>query len=499
MRRAVLSLALLVVLAGCAAPFAEGPAPAASPTPAGGADGAASDGPTVGTAGDGATSTPRAEPRPDPETDVLGWEDGYWYDDPVAVTTADGLNESERSAVVARAMARVETVRKLEFERRVPVEVVSRANFSAGGTDRESSAFTTFDNAKFEALFLVGEESDSLAVQESSRNQTVLGYYSPAKDAIVVVSEAETPTLDGERTLSHELVHALQDQHFNLSDSPPRTRDAYNARNGLVEGDASVVQHRYQQRCGANWSCLAPPESNGSGGGGGPPNMGVYLLSLFPYTEGPSFVRALQTGGEGWAAVNDAYDSPPRTTTEVINPEQFGRFSARAVSLAPNPTGGWERVRPPGRPDYATLGQSGLATMFAQTLYDDYNRSSVVRPQAFLNLEGGSVNTTDPLNYGLAPTEGWRGDRLQVYRNGAETGYVWRIVWDDEAAAARFAAAYRDLLAHWGGQRVGADTWKLADSSPFADAVSLEVEGETVTIVNAPTEGDLGSLYEGAR
>jgi hypothetical protein len=62
--------------------------------------------------------------RNDPMTDELGWENGYWYDEPLSVTTADGLNESEREAVVARTMARVERVRGLEFEQSVPVSVI---------------------------------------------------------------------------------------------------------------------------------------------------------------------------------------------------------------------------------------------------------------------------------------------------------------------------------------------------------------------------------------
>ncbi len=475
MRRLAVCVALLVVLAGCAAPVADG------------------------SASDGATGQQDADARPDPDSDVLGWEQGYWYDDPIPANNTDGLNESERAAAVARSMARVEHLRGLEFREPVNVTVVSRSNFSAGGTDRNSSAFATFDNAKFEAMFLIGEESDSLAVQESSRNQTVLGYYSPSRDAIVVVSDARTPTLDGERTLGHELVHALQDQHFNLSDSPPRTRDAYNARNGLVEGDASLVQRRYEQRCGENWSCLATPESNGSGGGSSSlPNMGVYLLSIFPYTEGPNFVTAIK-GGDSWAAVNDAYAAPPEATTEVIYPDRYGSFETRNVSLSLSPTDGWERVRPPDRPDYAVLGQSAVSTMFAYTLYDDYNRSSVVAPEAFLNIDGAAINSTDPLNYDLAPTRGWRGDRLHVYQKGSETGYVWRLAWDSPADAERFAAAYRHLLAHWGGQRVAANTWQIRQESRFADAIYLDVSGDTVTIVNGPDRAALAALYSGAR
>ncbi|MFB6129612.1 MAG: hypothetical protein ABEJ28_02195, partial [Salinigranum sp.] len=65
----------------------------------------------------------------DPARDVIGWEAGYWYDEPIAVDQSDGLNRSEREAFVARTMARVEKIRDLEFEQSVPVKVISRAEY----------------------------------------------------------------------------------------------------------------------------------------------------------------------------------------------------------------------------------------------------------------------------------------------------------------------------------------------------------------------------------
>jgi hypothetical protein len=73
------------------------------------------------------------------------------------------------------------------------------------------------------------------------------------------------------------------------------------------------------------------------------------------------------------------------------------------------------------------------------------------------------------------------------------------LTWDSPADAERFAAAYRDLLRHWGGSQVGATTWRVADDSPFADAFSLSVDGDAVTVVNAPTTADLPDLAPGGR
>ncbi|WP_255198072.1 Hvo_1808 family surface protein [Halorarius litoreus] len=502
---AVLSLALLTVLAGCSVGYS---APGA---PLGGVDSPTATAEPTATPGADPTPTSTATPAavvspPDPETDVLGWEDGYWANETLQLTRDDGLNESERRAVVARAMARVEVVRELEFEERVPVEIISRAeyrNSSFSQSGATSTAFSQFDNAKFEAMFLIGEDTDSLDVQNTNRGSSVLGFYSPRNDTIVIITEGDTPDLPGERTLGHELVHALQDQYYNLSSYRAETRMQYNAQNGLIEGDANLVQYRYEQRCGAEWECLPAP--SGGGGGGGEFHLGVYILNYFPYSDGPGFVDYYRKQG-GWERVNELYAAVPTSDAHVVFPEQYGSGPPMDVTFEDRTSNGWERVRPgtrpdgSSRPDYASLGQSGLTAMFAYTLYDDQNSSRVVQPQEFLNLEDGQVNRTDPFNYGFAYVSGYENDRMHVYANGEETGYVWKIAWNSSAEAQEFAEGYGRLLSHYGGTQVSTsgDTtvYRIADG-PYADAFRVTVDGSTVTIVNAPSESALDDVYGG--
>ncbi len=67
---------------------------------------------------------------------------------------------------------------------------------------------------KFEALAFIGEDRDSIAVQNSNRGEACWATTPPAR-GIVVVSDDSQPTID-RRTLAHELVHAAQDQQFGL-------------------------------------------------------------------------------------------------------------------------------------------------------------------------------------------------------------------------------------------------------------------------------------------
>ena len=428
-----------------------------------------------------------------PATDRLGYENGYWYNESLSVTTDDGLNETEQEAVVARTMARVERIRGLEFEQTVPVSVVSRAEYrnTTGGETGES--LRRFDNAKFEALFFVGEDRDSIAVQQSNRGESVLGYYSSRRGEIVVVSDSETPTIS-RGTLAHELVHALQDQQFGLG-SDARTRDQVQGRNGLVEGDAVAVTQTYTGRCGEEWDCIDRPDTSS---GGGDRHFGINFMQYFPYSDGPGLIADLRERG-GWRAVDDAYDDYPDGAVEVTYPGRYPEWEPESVSLSDRSGDDWERVRPSNdrdRPDYAVVGPSAIAGSMAYTIADDYNESSVVRTRDVINYEDGSLDTDDPYNYDLPATDGWRGGRMYVYENGAETAYVWKTAWASEADAREFADAWERVIAHWGGTRTAAGHWVIEEGSPYADAVAIRVDGGTVTVVNAPTGDELEAVHD---
>jgi len=194
------------------------------------------------------------------------------------------------------------------------------------------------------------------------------------------------------------------------------------------------------------------------------------------------------------------YDEMPRYGAELVHPETYGGNRYETIELRDRHSDGYERIRPNGT-NHATLGQIGLATMFAYTLYDDYNETAVIDRQEFLNRsESGALDDIRPFTYDVRYAEGWRGDRLHAYENGEDTAYVWSIEFQDDANAAEFHGGYGDVLEHWGGEATGAandgGVWRITDDeSPFEGAVWVQRDGETVTIVHAPTADDLGSVY----
>ncbi|AQL43124.1 hypothetical protein BV210_10530 [Halorientalis sp. IM1011] len=497
-----LVLAALVVLAGCSGlPGTGTDAPGTTVTDTATDDGAAdriaepdTDGSTAAEpdAGDSAD-------RADPATDRIGWEDGYWANESLSVTNDDGLNESELDAVVARSMARVEVIRDREFRESVPVEIISRSEFQSESTPDLTSSLRTFDNAKFEAMFFVGEDRSSIGVQRDNQGENVLGYFDPRNDTIKLVADGGQPQLSAERTLGHELVHALQDQYHNLTAITAGTRDESNAQSSLIEGEARTVGLAYQERCGGEWDCLSAPSDSPSLS---EIHAGIYMLNFFPYSDGPGLIAHLRERG-GWDAVEAAYDDPPESAEQIIYPEKYTdpRDAPEQVSLSDAATDGWTRVRPepsvPGteRAAYGRVGQSGLSAMFAYTVFDR-SGPGLVPPRSI-----STGDPSDPYNYDYAMTDGWGGDRLHVYENAEagtnETAYVWRLAWESPTEASEFAEGYRQLLGYWGASPVDGreNVWTIPQNDTFGDAFRVTRDGDTVTVVNAPTVEDLDAVH----
>ena len=442
----------------------------------------------------------------DPDEDRLGWENGCWYNESIDVDRSDGLNDTELDAVVGRAMARVERIRELEFNETVPVEVISREEFRETREFNSTTNNTLHQNVKWEAMLMVGEDTDAVSVQESNTGATVGGYYSPREERIVIVSENTTSPKMDEVTLSQELFHALQDQRFNISSFDQYTQELHNARDGIIEGDGNFVDRLYGQRCDAEWDCLLPQSTQGGGGSADSIHFGMYFVTFQPYSDGPNFVGQIYREG-GWEAVNAVYENPPASTEQTIHPEKYGEDEPTNVTVADRSNEEWSVPQlENGTVDYAEFGEAGLATMLFYPTYESSGQASpVVDVRSFFNYtENGEISADDPFNYTTEYTDGWDGDTLYPYvtedsAETNETGYVWKTAWDSESDAADFVEGYTMLLEYRGAQPVDghANTYRIPDGE-YADAFYVNHTGSTVTLVNAPTVEELSEVRAGA-
>src|SRR5262249_15149519 len=126
--------------------------------------------------------------------------------------------------------------------------------------------------------------------------------------------------------LIHEMVHALQDQHFGLAQLHPKSfgSDAELALAALVEGDATFTMIELLKKDQPRVTAMLDA----------PLEKAKDIQQAFLYAQGARYVKALKERG-GWEAVNAAYKFPPRSMAAVLHPE-----GVKTIDLGPGTTRG---------------------------------------------------------------------------------------------------------------------------------------------------------------
>jgi hypothetical protein len=246
------------------------------------------------------------------------------------------------------------------------------------------------------------------------------------------------------RILFHELTHALDDQHHDISRFVPGGAyedDRLEAVRAVVEGSAVNSELDYQTRLesgGERGTVLenedlpryggflkpdgtpAPREHEGLAPQGqrmmpsaSPGQMPAVIgkTMVFPYAYGFEFIRALRAGD---VPVDRAFEDPPRSTEQIIHPEKY-------LAAEPDePT----RVRFASLED--RLAAHGVILLAERTLGEFLIRCV---------LE--DVETAD----GAGAAAGWDGDRLAIVTAEGALGFLWASTWDTETDAEEFARA----------------------------------------------------------
>jgi len=488
MRRRLAVIAAVLLLCAGFAPAAvaagSGPAPIDAPADAGSTS-------TQGT--DAANGTDG--------TDEVGVWNGTAHDADLGVDQSDGLTEAELRLVTDRAMARVEVLRDRPFREDVPVETMTREEFTTrvrGDGNGNASAPTAFDrwnDEVWKALFIVGEDASAAEEIETVFSGGVTGFYSFQGDRVVIVTAAgEEPQISG-TTLVHELNHALQDQYHNLS--RPRytgeTQDADLAVDGAVEGESVHVENLYTERCDADWSCIGEPDDDGDDGGTPDVNFGIAQIIQQPYADGQVYVSERKRAG-GWAAVNETLADPPDSTAQVIHRTDREPVPIEFEDRARN---GWETYPDQGVNGAETVGEASIFVMFWYQAFE-YGADTMDWREVHLDPDHEYYERygNRPYNYAFEASDGWGNDELYPYRNGERDGYVWVTEWTTPGHAAEFESTYRVMLdAHDVERRE--DGVMVVPDGPFRGAYGVERDGTTVTIVHGPDPAAVSDLRPG--
>jgi len=390
---------------------------------------------------------------------------------PAPSSTAAPASEARTAKAIAAVRKRVEQVRELRFRRSVPVKILSPAKLAdqlLHELDAETDERALAQQGR--ALELLGElrpGTDLPKLIRSVQAESVLGFYvpgkPPAKGRLYVRSDRGVDPYT-EFVLSHELTHAVTDQHYDLTRSDRLQAagrdDQLTAYSGLVEGDAVLTMQRYLT---LELTSQQQAEVAQAAAGERTPKLDAapQVLReslLFPYQTGLAFVNTLYQRG-GYAAVDSAYRDPPTSTEQLLHPERYlDRDQPQAVEvpdLAGKLGAGW---RPAARIEWGEL-------------------------DTRLMLQGELPEATAEL-----AAAGWDGGRLRTFERAGRTAMVLRTVWDSADQAREFC----DAAGRWAGGRFGSSAggrW-----SGLGQETTLVCKGTHAAWLSAPDGATLDHL-----
>ena len=347
---------------------------------------------------------------------------------------APPLPESVRELV-----EEVAEVRGLEAPESLVALTVARADLP----DTYLALVTEEDRVEADTLTeiyrLLGYLDDDEHLWDIQRSffELVLGFYSPDHKTLWVVTDEEGVGLEEltprqRNTLVHEIIHALQDYHFDLNatfDDLQGNLDAELAFTSVVEGDAVTHANRHAIRS------LALPGAGGvfflaEGNQLSSIPAGVLRTAYFPYTTGASWA-AFVLVNEGPEALNALFVEPPPATTLILHkdllaagwePEELGESSLLTSRIQESLGSGW-RIRAA-----SSLGEFHLINYLIGR--DPYVPGWLYAPTSRL---------------AVAAAKGWAGDRYALLEHGDERVLVARVRFVDEDEAAQFAGTHRSV------------------------------------------------------
>ena len=233
----------------------------------------------------------------------------------------------------------VERERGLAFEHPVKVRFLEDDAFQEAlrtGEDELTDEDRALDEQYAGELVALGLAATRLSpdAAEDDADASTVGYYDSETEELVVRG-TDLDDVDVRVTIVHELVHALQDQHYDMDALYEATADdgEATALDFLIEGDATAVETAYIDS-------LSPEAQDAYYAAGGEaleaedlaPMEGVpYVLDLFgdaPYSLGEAYVAALdQVGGED--ARDRAFGNLPTTEEVLLDPVALEARRAR--------------------------------------------------------------------------------------------------------------------------------------------------------------------------
>jgi hypothetical protein len=391
---------------------------------------------------------------------------------PAAPTDAPSSEPGREEKLIAKMLRRVTKARGVDATRPVPGRVLPRAELIARVKDHVAKEVPP-EAIKSEGLVLqlfgfIPTQFDYEAAEYALLEAQLAGYYEPADGTMYLAGDLQET--DAEATLAHELVHALQDQRWDLKARSKYRKgesDLSTAVSALAEGDATSAMFDVMFARAGKTALDLPDELyaeqiRGSMLTGATANAPQIMRGSLgaPYIYGTVFIHTLRRRG-GWREVNRAWDDPPTTSEQILHIEKYDAREKPLEVATPAAAAlgaGWTTI------DDDVFGELGARLSFEEWM--------------------APADAADA-------TAGWGGDRGALFKNGEQIAFAWRLRYDDGApqtdALARraFAMASTGMTKKLGGAKTSEATFvcfERGERGPLAMARS----GKDLVFVAGP-------------
>ncbi len=384
-----------------------------------------------------------------------------------------GGGEATAASVVAEMLETMARLRQLDAKGSVKSELLARdaiaEKLRADIEDELPDAVLAGQEELLVALGVVPVDFDYLAATLELFGSELAGFYDPRTRTMFLLGDLSSG--EAQATLAHELVHALQDQHYDLGARIKYRDDAgdeQSALHALAEGDAtSAMLDEILASRGLTAldvaDDLVKAEARasieiGTAKSGVP---GIVKRSVIaPYLDGLDLVHWARRHG-GWPKVDEIWRDPPRTTEQLLHPEKLvAREPAEAIDVPPAPPGGPTTVL-----YHDVIGEQSVRLLFEEWL---------------------------PSSTAAASAAGWGGDRAAVMKDGDRTALVWHLRYDDESGArAALGAFVRKIRAGAGREPYAAKvdvpkSGEACQERPSLGPLAVRRSGRDLAIVAGP-------------
>lgn len=259
------------------------------------------------------------------------------------------LNACANAAPLEPGMKAVEKIRGRKFTGEVKHVAIDRSELTGHLRQQmlKSTPYSLDDwGVILRSLQLVDTPVKDLLPQLLSLYESqVLAFYDPWSHTYYSIKQLPKlppeaakiadPKMLEETVMVHELTHALQDQHFSLAAKEKlnmRDTDANLAYHAVLEGEGVLVMMVHMlNKMGVEFDEVVKDDTllNTMASATAadqmidPATPKYFAESLkFPYLEGLKFVLAAYRRG-GWKELDRIHANPPRTTREILHPEEF--------------------------------------------------------------------------------------------------------------------------------------------------------------------------------